>query len=972
MEKQNGKAVPALRHAARVALARARSKTRRGLRRGGAALNQWALPDNNPFLRRATRGEARRHKPLFTLVIVFTLALALNIAFWIGLDHFQQSFRYRYVLARYSPLYLGPAFGKNAIGLAAILTAAVSALGAISAVHQRAASVLRQELFGATLPQLQLLPVAEERWLWQMCAHPTAISLLICCAGFPIYFLAIALGLWSWLDLLGLLLVFALLGHSAPGWQPLLWKQSARGAAKPDIKAQQARLRELNCGVKLAQMSPAAQMEHARKVQRALAGLDGEVAGDAADNAKSEKSGGGLFGARKANSSGWGRAIWFYFGIQFLAQMLIGARRGGWSGAVWREVASALPRNVSELAPGIAWTWPLMIARLLFAPLPFFAFSLMPVLLLVPLIVTQRRQSFLTLASQVSTIETFWTRRRLRLRRALAGWLWLLLALFVFGYGWRALVESGEAVNALPGALPSPENALAVLWTIAIVGATMAAGTALEKPFAAAIRDEILPRDAWRQSLGAMIVTFCAPLLCYFVFCWLGARSGGGELWLQRLAPTLCTGAAFLLADFGAAAVGVALSPGLRTPWKWLRLFWFGWFAIEAGVRLFAGNIRDVPFGFEQAPHVLLSPFVSLLALFRLDLSSGAAWWLGPAWQSLAGALCLAFAAPKILGKSTSEFGRTFEGASLWDKILDALFAPFRLIGEILGEAWKLVADFFKAIGARLARFDDKIIARGEAFDNAVLTGELRSRVRRQKWTAQWLTLAFIAASLLVSAGQPWTLIGASAGWRADWSSVVVWTSLFVMCLLAFLGVADIGRSFDRDRANGTLVFLFLTPMSDAALIVGKIAPPIVFALGLLATLMPISIIGALVGLAGGDAIPLVIATCGTVFALSLLALSASVQAVFAARAVKPGTGSGKAVVLCIAIEIALAVSLLWATDALMPNMSNEVAAVLICIAAIIASVIHVLLSRLAWRLALWSLRRARYGDVTALGKGVS
>jgi hypothetical protein len=57
----------------------------------------------------------------------------------------------------------------------------------------------------------------------------------------------------------------------------------------------------------------------------------------------------------------------------------------------------------------------------------------------------------------------------------------------------------------------------------------------------------------------------------YFVFCWLGLRWGVSGAWWSRLLPTTLTVAAFVLADFGSAALQSPLEGGPRAAFRVLR-----------------------------------------------------------------------------------------------------------------------------------------------------------------------------------------------------------------------------------------------------------------------------------------------------------------------------------------------------------------------------------------------------------------
>ncbi|HEX8833025.1 MAG TPA: hypothetical protein VF719_02430 [Abditibacteriaceae bacterium] len=967
-------------------------RARRLAQRMALALQQWISPLNNPFLARAMRVEGRKHRPILTLLGPLFIAAALNAGLWLLWDrYYYDSYMWRAAIRNgrspFSPAQLPIALGGNYVGLAAILTAAVSAVAILYATRARASYLLRQELLKSTLPQLQLLPIAEERWVWLMSAHPAFLSMMIGLCGFPVYFLAVATGLWSLLDIIGLMLVFLLLGQANPTWQPVLWQQGARGAQKIDAKAIQASLKRANEGVVLSQMTHAQQLEHQRRVQRIMSGA--ETVAPAAEETTVEPEKKKERGAT-GRAGNFGRGVGTWIAIQFAFSALGGGRFSAlWTTSFGRALRTALPESVVELLPGFVLTWPLILARLILAPLPFFAFSLPPLLLLVPIVIGLRCQSVQTLASAVSASETFWTERRARRRRSVGTTLWFLFAALLIGYGWRALIVDGDFATILSGAIASPDWALAALWTVALVAGTVIAGTALEKPFAAAQRGELTLPDGWRKAFASMIRALGLTLLTYFGFCWLGGFWGGSEAWLARLAPTLLTGGAFLLFDFGSAAVEPTLPQELRSRWKMGRTLWFVLPIIEVMLRAFYGFIHNRPFGFEQAPHVVLSPFVTLFALFRVELSVPAvAWWLGPLLQGIAGGACLAIAgAATFREKSTPEFQESVEKpASGFRRVVDILLAPIFAFGDLMVRVWNWFVRLGRRISAFFTHWNDAIVARAVRWDNPIFLAEVRTRTRRQHWSAQWMAAVVGGLFIFIMVSQPWSLRGGNwipaaasslQGWGIvpgapvnslwqSWGRSVAYVVLGAAWLLLASVFSETGRAFDRERANGTQVFLYLTPMHDRELLLGKLAPSFIHAAGLsMAFIIPL-LCGCLVALAGGNFAILVVSLFGQLFLLSSMLFIGAIQMLFAVRAVKPGEGSGKAALALLVVEGVLAAgAIFW-------MLQSQSEGPVLCGIFTAGSIIHVVLAALVWKLALWSLGRKRYGDVTGLGKGLA
>ncbi|HEX8234910.1 MAG TPA: hypothetical protein VF600_03055 [Abditibacteriaceae bacterium] len=996
--------------------ARVLGPSARSLRRAAVATRAWISPVSNPFLERSLRVEARKHHPLLALMGVALLALGLAAGiylWWLWWPVLMWPHTPRPSTA--PPLYLPSSLGSNLVGFVAILTAGACGYVAFYSTRARAAYLLRQEVVKGTLDSLQLMPLAEERWVWMMSAHPTLLSLLIGAVGLPVYALALWTQQWSLLDILGLSLVFAAIGHVVPLWQPLMWKGAARGNTqqKVDWKALQESLRLARVEANSANLSPAQQLEAQRRTARMMSGIDavpaaatagatsagaataphGALAPTAADAASTRKgraagvaknsaaaSGVAASGAAGRNRSGC--SVWFvmWSGFQFFNAM---TRFGGNPlTTLWFNLQQALPSNVKGLfGIGVLLSWPLLLARVLTSPLPFFAVALPPVVLLLPLWIGTVRLRTWGLAAQVSASETFWTMRRAREYKGVVAVLWLLGAVLFAGYAWPSLVLEGALGSVLLGAPPLNSWALAAVWTVALVIGAIAASQLLEAPFTRAASGGLEAPAAWRRASLGVLRALAWAVGLYFVFCWLGFQSGMSRVWLARLVPTTLTVAAFLLADFGTAALQSTLKGGARAAFRTLRWLWSLGLGLEALLRIFVGTVTRSPFQFEQAPHVLLSPFVTLFGLFRAELSpsisNGAvawwprplgtiAWWHGPLLQSIIGLVSLAVAAQVVFGRHTApEKTPATDRRDLLDRVLDALLWPFQAVWNVLRGIFDFIARLFAGVKSWLLRGNEAIIRRMEKLDNPVLTAEVRRKARRSNWCLHWVLAIAVEAMIFLSLAVPWLVIDFLA-WRripGDWGQMVVYSTLVVAYGLAGLSVTDGGQAFDRDRANGTLVFLFLTPLHDRAIITGKALAEFAYAAPLLLTAVPWLLIGLMTAIATGDFYVLLVCGLGILIVASTLIFAVYLQTLFAVRARKPGEGAAKALLCGLVVEgsfFALVASLASRSSAEMfPNLA----------AALI--LLHCILAFGAWRWALASMRKQRYGDVTASGKTV-
>ena len=945
-----------------------------------AALRAWAVPENNPFLLRALRIESRKHKPLLTIAEMnFILAVALILVMWL----------WNSVVAwpDNSPneglrKWLFKVFSENPINWLAMTTAAISAYAVLWCSRARAAYLLRQEVLKNTLVQLQQLPIAEERWIWQMAFHPALLGLLVGMCGLPMYALAVFTGQWRVLDVIGLLVLFFLLGHSAPSWQLAQWQQAGDKPRKANWKQWHESLKvQRNAGATGAQ-----KLEAARRAERALSGDAEDFSAPAKPNKIS--FGNWLANSNRKQNQGWNIFAWMW--AIWISGVVLSIVPGG-AGAL----TASWPSETTALVRAFPITWPLFLVRITLAPLDFFAFKFPPFLLLIPLWIAFHHQIFLTRASQVSAAETFWTAPRAKRKSRVQLFITTILCILVCGYGWPLLMESALLARLLPGAPVTPNFAEAALFTLLSVLGALRAGFNLETPFQRARRapEEISSRAAFVKSARIVLAILFSTFAIYFCFCWLGGRGGGSTPFVARMPLVVFTIIAFLLADFGSAAFGSILSGSKWRLWNLLRVFWSHWLALFCVLLNIRALMMNTVFSFDDAPWVLLSPFVTLFALFRFQPPFSPAdhplLWSALLVQSAIGMTCI-FLAVRVLfaAEGSTPFGAhsPLENESSFWKWLEPLWK--------LGRA---IAAFFiaiiQAIINALDRFNNlnlKIVRAGEKWDNAVLTFDLRRRVMKENWLVVWLLPLLSGTLFFLFAARPWELwtIGAQGGggttnWNffAVWGSQVSIVTLIAMWGLGALAALNIGRAFDADRANGTLVFLFLTPQTDAQILIGKLLPNLIFVAGWIASGLIWLSLGGLVGTVfGGDKILPFIAVSG-IFALAAAILFvATVNLFFAVRARKPLEGQSWALLFCFVFELSATFGFLMLNHYLIHGLvgvyylySLDVAEEIVaCFLLVFSALCHLTLAFIAWKLALRAFAKKRYGDVEASGKGAS
>lgn len=936
-----------------------------------ALLRLWVEPEQNPFLQRALRVEQRKRKPFLNVALLMSFIALTNGGLW---------WFWTWLLGRspaiqnlYASYELPPALGSNVLNGAAIFSLLCCVVTAIYMCASRSAQNLRREMLGGTLEQLVLLPQREERWLWLMRAQPLALSLLIFACGLPIFLLAVFTNNWNSLDIIGLLFLFVAIGHWAPTWTPLQWQARQNAGQKFDLRAWQAAVKALQQEGKAAK-GEAATLEMQRRMGRLWEKMEPVTDTNTPEGKKRLLVGAGGVGGNAGNN--W-RFSWI-----FLFQLIgpgINLLRipGNPLGALWFNLLDALPLSVLQMAPAFPITWPLLLARVLWAPLPFFALALPPILLYLPLWLARQVGGNLQLASMVSPGETFWTTRRLRTRRLCVRWSLGCGLLMLLGYSWTTLIDDAVLAPLLRGAPATPPWALATLFTLCVIVGVLVAGEAKEKPFkrhlekhdgnqtevqAAEASETIAPIyvppsiAVWREAARWAVGYFALAIVAYGVFCLLGQRPFFSVPFNQRLWPVLATAFAYLIADYGSSALQAALPEASRSSCKNLVTMWTLGLGLITVAYIVAGFYYRRPFTFDQAPFVVLSPLVTMLALLRFDLNGGVPWWIGPLLQTLIGAALLLSAALKTFGTAP------VQAPVLAESEEGRLPSPLRWLRGVLLGVWGGVVSFFEGCTELVRRADDGLVQWSKRFGNPILSEELQRRLRREHWPLGWCVLALMALGFFV---QGVYFVGTSLQGR-----YVGGIALGAMFVLGFFSCLRLGMSFDRDRANGTLVFVFLTPLTEKEIAWGKLLSNLLYTGGTLLILLPFLLIGIVLESAMGDAkLALAGALC-FLFLLSLVAYFSSVSFLCASGARKPTQGAALAFLVGLVGQLLFFLpAFLWAyfADNSKPSLSSET---FIYGVGYFVFSLNCAATFFAWQGALRFLRKQRYSDDVTRGKG--
>ena len=929
------------------------SGARRLSRRVAILWHLWTIPENNPFLQRALRVEERKRKPLLLVTLLMLFILGTNCGLWYFWSWLLTTPARE--LRSFEPYELPRFLGGNIMGGVALVTLSCCLWAAIFLCGSRASQNLRREVLGGTLEHLILLPQREEHWLWLLRAHPFALSLLCYLCGLPIFTLAVFTGNWHWLDLIGLLLLFVSIGHMVPGWMPQQWKAQQNQTLRFDLRAWQEAVKKAQLEAK-DNKTEAATLETQRRLARLWAEMEPVSDTTTKEGKKRWLVAGNALSATSNAGQGWRWLTWFV-PLQMIGPLAALTRAPGSPLRIlWDNFIEALPSGVVQLAPGFILTWPLLIERVLLAPLPFFAFALPPITLYVPLWIARQIGGNLHLASLVSPGETFWTARRLKARRIGGRWITCCALLMLLGYTWPTLIEDSILAIALRGAPLSTPWALAALSTICLVIGAVTAAEASEKPLARFGEKEISGRDAWRDAALIAVRIFALCVTAYFFFCLLGQQPFFPVPLVQRLVPVVGTVSAYFIASFGSSVLQAALPEAQRSVCKALVLFWTLGLGFAALAHVVAGLYYKNPFTFDQAPYVLLSPFVTVVALFRADLNGGMPWWFGPLLQAMIGLALLFAGAWKTFGKSQAQR----EVVAVEGR--DFLPAPLHWMMKTITGLWEGIVSFYEGAMELVRRADEGIVQWSKRWGNPILTDELARRLRREHWPLGWIILLMIGIGFL---GQAFYFVGAGVQGR-----IVGGLALAVMLLLGFSASLRLGLSFDRDRANGTLVFLFLTPLSEKEIAWGKLSANVIYTGGSLLALLPFLLVGMILELVQGSFLLPLIGLLAFAFILSIVAYFTGLSLFSAVWARKPSQGISIAFLMGGAAQLVFLLLLgIGAFVSAGFDIETPYYKTIGFTCGVLLFVFNIALSIVAWHGALKLLRRQRYADDLTSGK---
>lgn len=663
----------------------------------------------------------------------------------------------------------------------------------------RDSELLRQEVIKGRFEPLQLLPLSSTQRAWLWSAPNTQAGLLLCAAMLPAIAWGLGGGLFEWREAGLLIIVVTLSLWSTPSWAPTAWRV---GGAKPAPTGKDA--------LKMVGNNMAANNGGAKnKVGDGLV-LPPDLA---------------------VNARGWGGGLGLTAPIWLMAQfgmagVAIGVARAYWTG---------LPPHVRAASGEIWFNWPLFLVRWLGEAQPFFGFSLAPILLFLPFWLAGATIRVLRLAA-VTGREQFWTDARFALWKRAQTVQGALGFAFLLGVLWPGAIEGAWLTNWFGKLAGTPVQALAAWWIICVAAGALSTTAmwraSLELPVGLLTLRAQLPRAIKLATRG-----WGVALAFWALACLLGWRSPFSALWLQILPASLAMAAVWIAAQCASHAAQ-------RAP-RWsnaLAAWHFVWFYSGPICGALLLVLAQFPAKSLTAFYPF-SPWTLWLMLRNPNVGANSIFWIACAIHAtlavITGALAWRLGRDRITATATAN-------AQGNEATLDEITPQTPIANApALPSASQTVSLTRRPLPAPDA-WTARLLVWLSRFDNPLLTLEMRRAVSgnpRTFATSLLILQALVASVPLIIL----PLVNAATGYWADDAFVLfVGLMLAIPCAAMQAGTNGASLCYDRDRLDGTLELLFLTPRTSDEIAWGKAGPFIVRAALLGAVCLPIFLVGAL------------------------------------------------------------------------------------------------------------------------------
>ena len=671
----------------------------------------------------------------------------------------------------------------------------------------RDSELIRNEVLKGRFEPIQLLPISATRRAWLWSAPNSLWGILLAATMLPAVFWALGGGLMELREALLLIFLVVFSQWSVPLWTPTAWRMQTAKANESD--------------------------------KNPFKGL-------AMGNSRKAKMSDGLLLPPElaVSARGWGGGIGLMAPIWLMGQLgmagaALGAAKTYWDG---------LPLYVRAPADEIYLNWPLFLVRWLGEAQPFFGFHLAPLVLLLPVWCAACVVRVLRLAA-VTGREPFWTRAHLSLWKRAQTLQSALFFAFLLGALWPGAIENGAWLANWFGRLAgTPTQALAAWWIVCVAAGALAATAmwraALELPVGALTLRAQAPRAA-KLALRALAWS----LAFWAGACLLGWRWPMSALWLKILPASLLVASVWIGAQ--CASWAAQRAPRFALAFTIWHALWFYGAPVGGAITLLIA----------QFPVKLLENFYPLspwtLWLMLRDTSVGA----NPIfWRACGVHLSLALltgGAAWLLGRDRIRASTPIEapeGAALADELAPKPQPENAPALPPMTQAINLARKPLPAPDAWMARFLGWL----ERFDNPLLILEMR---RAFTGNARSVVLALLVLQAL-SASVPLIIlpvVGQVTGsWPIEMFTFFVALMLIIPTLIAILVMSGASLCYDRDRMDGTLELLFLTPRTSREIAWGKAGPFLLRAALMGVLWLPTLLLGAGLSLQTGQ--PLLVA----------------------------------------------------------------------------------------------------------------
>lgn len=657
----------------------------------------------------------------------------------------------------------------------------------------RDSELLRNEVLKGRFEPIQLMPMTATRRAWLWSAPNSLWGFLVAATMLP----AIAWSVGDWLEPREALLLITLViltMWSVPLWTPTVWRMQT---TKPD-EADKNSLKALKSNTRKAKMS------------------DGFV----------------LPPDLAVDARGWGGGIGLTAPIWLMAQFGMAGLALGVAKAYWE----GLPFHVRAASDEIWFNWPLFLVRWLFEAQPFFGFALAPIWLFLPTIFTSAAIRVLRLAA-VTGREPFWTPARYALWKRAQTVQSALGFLFLLGVLWPGAIENASWLANWFGKLAgTPAQSLAAWWILAVAAGALATTAmwraALELPVGALTLRAQAPRAAKLASRGMLWA------LGFWAFsCLLGWRWPFSALWLQILPASLAMAAAWIGAQ--ASSWAAQRSPRFALAFTIWHAIWFYLGPVGGALLLL---LAQFPVAL-LANFYPLSPWTLWLMLRDPGASANSIFWIAcGAHFGLAlttGALAWLLARDRLAVTAT---GEAPENAALLDELTPPSQPENAPALPPMTQAINLARKPLPAPDA----WTTKLLNWLGRFHNPLLNLETRRALTADTRQFAWWMLGLQALVASVPVLILPALNQVTGYWAADAFTIFTGLLLAFPCVATIAATSGASLCYDRDRLDGTLELLFLTPRTSHEIAVGKVGPFAIRAVLLGLLFAPSFVVGAL------------------------------------------------------------------------------------------------------------------------------